>query len=189
MTLLTRLAAGGALSLALIGSGRAGAIESSEREIKAAFVYNFAKYVKWPDPVAGPTSGDPLQICVVGSSPFIGELETAVSGKQVNGRQVVARSVRYPTEAQTCAIAFVSGSELSRVDSIVQQLGSRPILTVSDMPSFTAHGGVIGLRMEQNRVRFEVNMDAARKAGLKLSSQLLKVAVQITGQLEEPRRP
>jgi hypothetical protein len=90
-------------------------------------------------------------------------------------------------QARTCQVVFVAPSESGRVGQLLSQLADKPVLTVGDSAGFAAHGGVIGLSMQANHVRFEINMVAARRANLKLSSQLLKVATQVIGQLDEGR--
>jgi hypothetical protein len=154
--------------------------KAAEYDVKAAFLYNFAKFVEWPN--LDPTR--PIAICVLGANPFGDKLTRAVEGKRVDGREVEVRSLPTVKGADTCQIVFVASSERERVEDIVGQLGQRPVLTVSDVEGFADRGGVIGLKLQESKVRFEVNMDAARLAGLKLSSQLLKVATQVIGQVE-----
>ena len=177
-----------ALWLATSGGAQGEVIESSEQEVKAAFVYNFAKFVQWPEPDGAPTPG-PIRICILGTNPFGSALERAVRGKSVNNRKVVILYPRSSTQASECELAFIPASEEPTLGEILARLGPQPILTVSDIQRFSEQGGVIGLKMDKNRVRFEVNMVAARKAGLKLSSQLLRVASHVTGQLDDAGIP
>ena len=150
----------------------------SEYEVKAAFLFNFSKFVEWPEGTfAGP--GSPIAICVLGENPFGRLLEDAVRGKQVNGRELEVRQVA--TSTAGCQIVFVAASESAK--EVFGKLSEEPVLTVSDAESAAERGAIIGLTLDENRVRFEVNLVAARKAGLKLSSQLLKVAVRLIGRL------
>lgn len=148
----------------------------SEYQVKAAFLYNFCKFVEWPpEAFAGP--GDPIAICVLGESPFGGLLRETVRGKQINGRDVVVREGVTLPAATSCQVVFIPSSESERTSEIVDKLARRPILTVGDLG-----GGIIGLTLEDNRVRFEVDMNAAKQAHLRLGSQLLRVALRVRGE-------
>jgi hypothetical protein len=156
----------------------------SEYEVKAAFVFNFSKYVEWPESTFA-TAADPISICVVGENPFGTLLEEAVRGKSVNGRQIVVRETT--TIPDTCHIAFIASSERERLDAILGKLARRPVLTVSDAEAVAERGAIIGLTIIDKRVRFEINMVAAKQAGVKLSSQLLKIAIRLIGQRDQGR--
>jgi len=151
----------------------------TEYDVKAAFLYNFAKFVEWPpDTFKEPTA--PLTVCVLGDDPFGEALEKEFSGKTVQDRPIVFEPLDHHAPA-ACQVLFVSASERKRVDAILQDLQGPPILTVSDIHRFVKHGGMIGFTLEDDRVRFEVNLAAAEQAGLKISSQLLKLAKNVTG--------
>ena len=147
-----------------------------EDQVKAAFLFNFAKFVTWP---AGDPDGDPLAVCVLGSGSFDESLEKVIGGRPVGGRSVVVRDVSSTTEMGGCEIVFVRASEDSRAASILDHVGDKPILTVGESEGFAARGGIINFRVEESRVRFEVNPAAATRAGLELSSQLLKLAILV----------
>jgi hypothetical protein len=148
--------------------------------VTAAFLFNFSKFVEWPEEAfAGAT--DPITICVLGESPFGTSLEDTVEGKRVSGREISVRTTSSISQTAGCHIVFIASSEQERLDEVVARLANRPILTVSNAPSVVDRGVVIGMKLEERRVRFEVNMAAAGRAGLKLSSQLLKVAVRLIG--------
>jgi uncharacterized protein DUF4154 len=172
-----------AWALALLAA-RGAAAAPAEYAVKAAFLYNFSKFVEWPAG-AFASPADPIRICVVGENPFGGLLAEAVRDKQVNGRSFTVQETSTIAEAATCQIVFLAASEERRFDELLRQLGARPILTVGDANSIAARGGIIGLTVEDSKVHFEVNLPAARQAGLKLSSQLLKVATRLIGQLEQ----
>ncbi len=148
----------------------------TEYQVKAAYLFNFAKFVKWP---GSTTSGNSFGICVLGSNPFGSALESIVSGERIDGKTVTVRRINSVADATGCRIVFVSESEQNRLGSIVSALSRSPVLTVSDADGFVDHQGMIQFVMDRDRVRFQVNLTAAEKAGLTLSSELLKVATQV----------
>jgi hypothetical protein len=148
-----------------------------EYRVKAAFLYNFARFVEWPQS----RSAGPLMIGVLGADPFGRALADTVHGKSVDGRPVVVRKVGSVEEASGCAILFVSSSERNRWLEILAPLRRTAVLTVGDAPGFLAAGGVMNFYLEDNRVRFELNPEAAKRCGLKLSAQLIRLA-RVEGQ-------
>ncbi len=171
-----------------VGTAQVAASEGpSEYEVKAAFLFNFAKYVEWPEG-AFPGPADRIVICVLGENPFGTLLEDVVKDKKVNGRELAVRETRSISAAAGCHIVFIAFSEQSRLEEILRRLGDHPVLTVSDGGAVADRGVILGLTLSEDRVRFEVNLIAARRAGLKLSSQLLKVAIRLIGQGEEGAR-
>lgn len=144
---------------------------ASEYELKAAFLYKFASFVAWPDSNAA----DPICIGVVGEDPFGSALDDVVKGKSMNGRTFEIRRLRPGQEPGKCHILFVARSEKKKLRSLLDHIQG-PVLTVGDMPEFCENGGVIRLGLEDNRVRIEVNLEAAERAGLQLSSKLLSLA-------------
>jgi hypothetical protein len=142
--------------------------------VKAVFLYNFAKFVEWPSVPA--EAGQPFTICVVGEDPFGDTLDQAILGKSINGRALMARRVRRAGDARTCQIAFISASEGKRLRAILDGLNGASVLTVGETEGFAEQGGVINFRLEEDRVRFEINVDAAQRAGLKMSAKLLGLA-------------
>jgi len=152
----------------------------TEYQVKAAFLFNFARFVEWPPPAAEPPPDAPALICVLGEDPFTQDLERAVKGKQVRGRNVEIKRSAQLSELTDCPLIFVSSSEERRFDSILGELKGKAILTVGEFESFAKRGGMIGFKIESRRVRFEINAQAAESVGLKLSSQLLKVGDVVT---------
>jgi hypothetical protein len=148
--------------------------EANEYEVKAAFLYNFAKFVDWP--VGASEPGAPLVIGVLGRDPFQGAIDRAIEGKMINGRRLTIR--RFPSiEAyQYCHILFVSSSERDRLPRIIAAIGNSSVLTVSDLDRFAHLGGIINFVTIENRIRFEINQGAAERARLKISSKLLSLA-------------
>ena len=157
-------------------AGRAQSPRHSEYEVKAAYLYNFGNFVDWPAKSTG-SIGDSFPICVLGQDPFGPALDATVTGETIDAKKVVVRRLSKPQEAINCRIVFISSSEESQLKEIVSFLDKTSVLTVSDMPQFTRRGGMVQFVLEGARVRFEVNLTAAEHAGLRLSSQLLKLAV------------
>jgi hypothetical protein len=149
--------------------------EPSEYQVKAAFLYNFTKFVDWPQ-TSGNDTQRPLEICVVGDDPFGGDLDKIVEGESVNERPLVVRRLRRAVDAKTCSIAFVSSSERGHLRPILDTLRGTSVLSVGDTPGFAQMGGVINFILQDNRVHFEINVDAAQRARLKISSKLLSLA-------------
>lgn len=150
----------------------------TEYQVKAAYLANFAKFVEWP---AGAISGgNPIPICIVGEDPFGGALDAALSGESVNGHALVARRIGSMRDVDGCRILFISSSEAVN-EFAMASIERTPVLTVSDVPGFLKHGGMIEFVLDANRVRFEINLAAARMAGLNLSSELLRVATSVRG--------
>lgn len=142
--------------------------------MKAIYLYNFSKFVQWPP--AGGDMKDPFAICVLGHDPFGAALDSAIAGEKIEQKTMVARRIMDVQEATKCQILFIAGSEAAHVKQILSALGKNSILTVSDIPEFSQNGGAIQFVIQEQKVRFEVNLTAADKAGLTFSSQLLKVA-------------
>ena len=165
--------------------------ESSEYLIKAGFIYNFAKFVEWPaNAFAQPDS--PIVIGVLGTDPFGNTLDRIVEDKKVGTRGFVVRRYKWSKElkdVKECKILFVSASEHTHIDEIVESVKGLPILTVGETPGFAERGGVIRFTLEGNRVRFEVNVDAAHQAELNISSRLLTLAKIIPQATASGRKP
>jgi hypothetical protein len=160
-----------------VGFQRSAAQETapSEYQVKAACIYNFTKFVEWPPEAFPPERSSPFVIGVIGDDPFNGELQRAVQNKDVGGRGFVVRHLRNAGEARACHILFVCRSERKSVADILAAVASLPVLTISETDRFVQSGGIINFLVEQNKVRFEINAEAAKKAGLKISSKLLNL--------------
>jgi hypothetical protein len=156
---------------------RAQAAAPTDYLTKADYLYNFGKFVQWP-PRSTEAKDDPFGICVLGQNPF-GTALQGLAGRTINGRTVASREVRKAQDAEKCHVLFVGDSEQGRVSFILAALKRSPILTVSDMPHFAAHGGMIQFVVKDNKVRFVVNRRAIERVGLSLSSELLKVALNM----------
>ena len=149
----------------------------SEYQVKAAYIYNFGKFVDWPAEVM--SLDNSFNICVLGHNPFDETFGATIAGESIQGKKVAVKIVSRAQDATGCHILFISSSEEARLKEIFAVLERASVLTVSDMPQFTRRGGMIQFVTEANRVRFEVNLTSAERTGLTLSSQLLKVAISV----------
>ncbi len=149
--------------------------EIDEYQVKAAFLYNFAKFVEWPAQ-SFRSRQDPIVVCVLGHNPFGNSLEQVIRGKLIDGRDLAFRQVDSAEEAGACQILFISSSEGKRFRSLSENLKPAGILTVGEAQGFAANGGVINFKLDGGRVRFEINVDAAEHAQLQISSKLLSLA-------------
>ena len=148
-----------------------------EYEVKAAFLFNFTKFVAWSD-AAAPDPGAPFVIAVLGDDPF-GEALSALEKKTAQGRPIVVQRANSLDSLKHCRILFVSSSVGSRMPEILRAAHARSILTVGDMEGFASRGGMIELVLLGGKVGFEVNVNSAKQAGLTISSKLLSLAKAI----------
>ncbi len=165
--------------------------DSSEYLIKAGFIFNFAKFVEWP-PTTFAQPDSPIVIGILGTDPFGAIIDQIVQDKKIGGRGFVVKRLKWgadPKDLRECKILFVGASERLHIDELVQIVRGLPILTVGETPGFAEHGGVIRFVLEDNRVRFEVNVEAARQAGLTISSRLLTLARIIQQAAVDTRKP
>ena len=147
-----------------------------EYQIEAAYIYNFAKFVDWPAQ-AFASKNAPMVIGVLGDNVFGGSLERIINGREINGHQLQFEKFDSATEITNCQVLFISASEKSHLSKILGQLRGANILTVGETDNFIGDGGMIYLFIdEENKVRFQINNDAAKKAGLTISSKLLSLA-------------
>jgi len=152
-----------------------GATGPSEYQVKAAFLYKFARFVEWPDSsFASPEA--PLVIGILGDDPFGPMLDQAVAGKRVQGRQLQVLRFSHLDQAPPCHILFVGRLQQSGLSPVLDLAEGQPVLSVGEAEGFNRAGGIIRLLVEGQQVFFEINAGAAQRAGLKLSSQLLKLA-------------
>ena len=150
--------------------------ETIETDVKAAFLYNFTKFVAWPTPGA-PT--EPFRLCIVSDDALRRSLERTIEGESVNGRPLESRVPRTPEEARGCQLLFLGHADGDREARLLAAVRDMPVLTVSDTTDFARRGGGIEFVKENNRLRFDVNVPGAERAGIKVSSRLLKVARRV----------
>jgi hypothetical protein len=147
----------------------------NEYQVKALFLYNFARYVEWPSQ-SFKSANDPIVICILGQNPFGSALDEAVAGKVVEGRLFVVRQTSEVEQSGRCQMLFVNSSEQKRFRSMASKLKGSGVLMVGETPGFLADGGVINFRVEGGKVRFEIDADTARQERLQISSKLLSLA-------------
>lgn len=177
------------MALAIIGFffGTAGVsaqkLKPTEYELKAAYLYNFARFVEWPAASESAKNAS-FAICVIGQDPFGTALDGVVARETIDGKPVITKRIAKPQDAAACRVLYISSSEDSQLKAILSALDKSGVLTVSDIPQFSQRGGMIEFVPEGSRIRFEVNLASAEDAGLILSSDLLKVATSVRRNLQ-----
>lgn len=152
---------------------------SAEYQLKAAFLYNFAKFVEWPVETF-PTPSAPFTICAVGNDPFGSSLD-AIAGKTVRDRALVIKRIRSGGAAAGCQILYVSPSEVPQASDLLRSLHKAPVLTVCDIDACAETGLMLNLRMADNRVQLDMNLEVVQQTPLKVSSQLIKLTRIVKG--------
>lgn len=147
---------------------------SREYVIKAAILYNFAKFVRWPN-TTSQDAGAALNLCVLGEDPF-GEALVTIEGKRVGGRWLKVKRIATLPAISGCHMLFVAASEKPRLQQILAAVDGRPILTVADWPGFAKSGGIINLKTVHGRAQIEINRTAVKRTNLRLSAKLLRLA-------------
>ena len=147
----------------------------SEYQIKAAFLFNFAKFIDWP-PETYVTPTSPIIIGVLGDNVFGNNLERTLSNKTINNRPLEYKEFHSLLEATNCQILFICPSEKGKFPKIMEALHGTSILTVSETDQFISAGGMVNFFIDANKIRFEINDVAAKKAGLKISSKLMSLS-------------
>jgi hypothetical protein len=150
---------------------------SSEYLIKAGFIYNFAKLVEWPSN-AFSNPAQPIVIGVLGNETFAATLERVVDGKKVEAHPLLIKRLKLAKEVKECVchMLFIASAESSHHDEVIQLLKNSSVLTIAETPGFAKQGGIINFVLEDSKVRFEVNVEAAKQVGLNISSRLLSLA-------------
>jgi hypothetical protein len=148
---------------------------ASEYQVKAAYLYNFAKFVEWPArDFANPTA--PIALCVLDDPSFVSELNRIVKGKAVANHPVSVVPVHTPEQARNCHLLFINSFHDGQARHIVEVLRDTNVLTVGETKGFVEDGGIINFVLQDDRVQFQVNHKAAKEAGLSISSRLLALA-------------
>ena len=161
-------------------TGPAAAQNATTSEVKAAFLYNFARFTEWPS-AAFSSPASPFLIGVSGDEILRQTVEVVVKGKVVGGRPLKTRPVKDDKDLAEIQMLFVGGASGSRVGELLKALAGQPVLTVGDFDRFCDRGGMINFLVEDNRVRFEIRFDATERAGLKVSSRVLTLAKTVHG--------
>jgi hypothetical protein len=152
-----------------------GEATSREYEVKAAMICNFAQFVEWPKEAFDSESA-PVIIEVVGANPFGKVLDQVAASKKVGEREIQVKYVSSPERIGRCHLLFVAAGEESNLNTIMNTIGDAPVLTLGETDAFPWAGGIIRFYTADGKLRFEVNVKAADKAKLKISSKLLKLA-------------
>lgn len=163
------------------GSGLAterNALQPSEYAVKAAFVYNFIKFIEWPEERA--TSGESVRVCVLGDLPDASAFES-LQGQEVRGRRLTVATLRDDRNVAECSVLFVADNQSSKLQRILGLVDGRPTLTVGDTEGYAKRGIMINLFLENKRVRFEINADRAKASGLRISAKLMRLASKVYG--------
>jgi hypothetical protein len=148
---------------------------ASEYQVKAAYLYNFAKFVEWP--ARNFTSSTaPIQFCVLNDASFASQLNQIVKGKAIVGHPVSVVPVQTPEQSRSCHILFINSAQNMQARHVIEVLRDASVLTVGEAKGFAEGGGIINFVVQDDRVQFQVNHRAARQAGLGISSRLLAVA-------------
>jgi hypothetical protein len=162
--------------LLVVGCSAAVAVQTAnEYQLKAAFLYNAPKFVDWP---AAALSSGTFTIGVLGDDPF-GPLLDQLTGRSIKGKQIVIRRITSPERASECQLLFIAASEQRRLPTVLGRLRDLPVLTVSDIDGFAFAGGMLELGMDRNRLTFIANNRQAKRQGLRISAQMLKLAREI----------
>ena len=170
------------LLLLIAGARRLSAQASplSEYQVKAAFLFHFAQFVDWPSE-AFKDAASPLTYCTVGEDPFHGALDASLNRKTIDGRPIRVLHFRQAREIQGCQILFIGTPEKKFISATLADLRGNPVLTVGESEDFVHEGGMIGFLLEDSKVRFEINVNAAEHAKLKISASLLALAKTVIG--------
>jgi hypothetical protein len=151
------------------------AASHSEHDIESAMLYNFTKFVEWPDRALG-ENGSSLVVGVLGDDPMTPVLAAALQNKTIYGHPILVLRLSSNADLKTCAVLLVGSSDRKEIARIVQSVGRAPVLTIGEQAQFSRLGGVIAFIRDGSRIRFEINPDAADRAGLQVSSKLLRLA-------------
>ena len=171
---VTTALAGTTLGIALLANAASPPPREIEYAVKAAFLYQFARFVEWPE--SSPAASGPVRICVVGNDPFGDALDLATQDKRAAGRPMQIRRFRGLQDLKPCSIVFVAGADPVAASAVALQLRGSASLVVGEAPGFAQAGGMIAFRVEAGVVRFDINESAATTEGISVSGRLLGLA-------------
>lgn len=172
------------LCLLLLTPARAGSSTPSMEEVQAAYLYNFAKFIEWPDS-SFDRDARSFRIGVVGDEAFAEILESTVQGRTIRDRPLVVENLRVGADPKGYHIVFIGSGAKGDMDRILKELDGTGALTVSDIKRFAGRGGAINFVLQGRNVRFEINPEVLERQGLKASSRLMQVALRVGGGLDE----
>lgn len=147
----------------------------TEDQVKAAYLFNFAKFTEWPSEVFGKADAA-MNFCLLGRSPVTDELDSSVRGKNIDGHMIVIRHLHAPEEIKGCHLVFLAANAGKQQQKLVHFAKGTPVLLVAETSGFARAGGTINFVVENERLVFEVNINAAENSHLKISSKLLALA-------------
>jgi YfiR/HmsC-like len=153
---------------------------AEEYQVKAAFLFHFAQFVEWPEAVFK-SDTSPLTYCTIGEDPFQGALDASLNGKMIGARSIRVQHLKPAQEISECHILFIGAIEKRHLSTVLAGIKGTPVLTVGDSEHFVTQGGVIGFCLEEKKIRFEINLDAATEARLRISARLLALAKTVIG--------
>jgi len=157
---------------------------TTEYDVKAAFLFHFAQFVEWP-PDAFKDEHTPLTYCTIGEDAFHGSLDESVRGKRIGNRELRVRHLKEREQIDGCYVLFLSAAQRGRQGEPLASANGHPVLTVGETEHFVQEGGIIGFCLEEKKVRFEINLEAAGRAQLKISAKLLALAKTVLGNRRE----
>jgi hypothetical protein len=172
-----RRSAGAAVAVCLLAASTARSQNVTEPSLKAAFVYNFAKFTEWPTDVLPATAS--FTACVLGDGPIGDALERTVKGRLLSGRSVEVSRVTVEGPLRACHLLYISGVTAAQVLAIMIIVKDAPVLTISDIDDFAPLGGIAHVFVENGTMRFDINLDRAKRSRLQLSSKLLTLATRV----------
>lgn len=170
---------GAAAGLAL-GIARAEPPRYDENQVKAAYLLNFTRFVEWPTNCFAEAE-TPLIIGILGDDPFRDALDKTIKGEKVGGHPLVVRSSRKMDELKSCHVIFVDKTQKPQMQQILATFRDCPVLTVGEIDGFAQRGGIINMVRQDKRLGFEINDGAARRQGIKISSQLAELGTHVKG--------
>jgi hypothetical protein len=162
-----------------LGAAPASAQSVTDDQVKAAYLFNFAKFIEWPADVFNKADA-PMNFCSLGRSPVVDELDSSVRGKSINGHTITLKHLQGPEDLKGCHLVFLAASAGKQQQKLLQAAKGMPILLVAEASGFARAGGTINFIMESGRLLFEINIKASESAHLKLSSKLLSLARIVT---------
>ena len=153
---------------------------SDEYQIKAAFLFHFAQLVEWP--TGAPTDAAPsIKLCVFNDDSRREQIQSVIEGKAIGARILRVHAISQPLQVQACDILFLSRDQIQRQAGILRSIRGMGILTVGETPSFLSDGGMIRFHIDNDKIRFDINLEAAESSHLQISSRLLLLATSVTG--------
>lgn len=148
---------------------------TNEYKLKAAFLYNFTRFVEWPDQ-AFPNTAAPIVIGIIGEDPFGSFLDDLISNEKIGNRSIIVRRFAEAKDIADCQLLYITYLQTEKIAAVLSMVSNKGVLTINDIPAFTGMGGIVQFYTEKNKIRMMINNAAAKRAGLNISTKLLSVA-------------